>query len=253
MKNKLFGSLLLSVGLLFSCGGSQKLGPNTYLSELNVNSSINTITDKEKNLGWELLFNGRNLKGWHGYNGKDASACWRVKEKSLEVFTEGGKEKAVGLVTNKSYKNFVFSIEYKLTPGANSGIIFQVDENEKYDHPDETGPEFQIIDHAGWPRPLEDLQINGANYAMYAPKAKPYKPIGEWNQILLIVKDNSVTQMLNGKIIVEYEKYSEEWSQLKKSGKFAKYPDYGKFDKGYIVLQNHGTNVFYRNIKIKEL
>lgn len=88
---------------------------------------------------------------------------------------------------------------------------------------------------------------------MYAPKVRPYKPIGEWNQILLIVNGNHVTQMLNGKITVEYEKYSKEWEQLKKSGRWAKYPDYGKLDKGYIVLQSHGTNVSYRNIKIKEL
>lgn len=255
MENKLFGSVLLSVGvgLFFNCGSSQKQGPNAYISELDVNSPVNTITDKEKSLGWDLLFDGSDLDGWHGYNGKDASACWRAEEGNLEVFTEGGKEQAVGLVTDKKYKNFVLSLEYKLTPGANSGIIFQVAENGKYTHPYETGPEFQIIDHASWPTPLEDVQINGANYAMYAPKAEPFRPIGEWNRILLVVKDNNVTQMLNGETTVEYEKYSEEWKQLKESGKWAEYPDYGKFDKGYIVLQNHGTNVIYRNVKIKEL
>lgn len=255
MKNRVFGLLLLSVGvgLFFNCGSAQKGGPKTYLSELNVNSPANTITDKEKDLGWKLLFNGKNLDGWHGYNGKNASACWRAEEGNLEVFTEGGEEQAVGLLTNKTYKDFVLSLEYKLTPGANSGLIFQVAEDEKYTHPYETGPEFQIIDHASWPTPLEGVQINGANYGMYAPKNEPFKPIGEWNQLLLIVKDNKVTQMLNGETTVEYEKYSEEWKQRKESGKWDKYPDYGKFDEGYVVLQNHGTNVLYRNIKLKEL
>lgn len=146
---------------LFACVNSQKVEPNTYLSELNVSSPANTITDKKKNLGWKLLFDGRNLDGWHGYNEKDASACWRAGEGDLEVFTKGGKEQAVGLVTDRTYKNFVLSLEYKLTPGANSGIIFQVAENKKYTHPYETGPEFQIIDHANWPTPLKMCRSMG--------------------------------------------------------------------------------------------
>ena len=88
---------------------------------------------------------------------------------------------------------------------------------------------------------------------MYPPKVKPYKPIGEWNQVLLIVNHNKVTQLLNGKVVVEYEKYSDEWKQLRSSGKQRDYPDYGKLDEGHIALQNHGTKVFYGNIELTEL
>ena len=136
---------------------------------------------------------------------------------------------------------------------ANSGIIFQVAEDPKYTYAYETGPEFQVIDHENWPDTLEDLQICGANYAMYPPKVKPFKPAGEWNQLFLMVKGNKVTQILNGEIVVEYEKYSEEWMKLRNSGKWTDYPDYGKFDEGHIALQNHSTTVWYRSIKLKEL
>ena len=88
---------------------------------------------------------------------------------------------------------------------------------------------------------------------MYPPKAKPFKPAGEWNQAFIVINGNRVTQILNGEVVVEYEKYSDEWKKLRDSGKWANYPDYGKYDEGHISLQNHGTKVWYRNVKIKEL
>ena len=134
-----------------------------------------------------------------------------------------------------------------------SGVLYQVAEDKKYQFPYETGPEFQVIDHENWPDSLEDWQINGANYAMYPPLVKPYKPLGEWNQLFLVVQGNTVTQILNGSVVVRYEKYSDEWKKLRNSGKWNAYPDWGKYDEGYISLQNHGTKVWYRSIKIKEL
>ncbi len=88
---------------------------------------------------------------------------------------------------------------------------------------------------------------------MYSPKIKPFKPVGEWNQVLLVVEGNNVKHYLNGKLVVAYKKHSDEWKKLRNSGKWNNYPDYGIADKGYIVLQNHGTQVYFRNIKIKEL
>ncbi len=87
---------------------------------------------------------------------------------------------------------------------------------------------------------------------MYPPLSRPYRAVGEWNRALLVVKGNHVTQLLNGKLVVEYEKYSGDWQKRRSSRKWAAYPDYGKFDEGVISLQNHGTKVWYRNIKIKE-
>jgi hypothetical protein len=221
-------------------------------AELDRKSAPNTLSKKEKQNGWVLLFNGTTPDGWHGFNLSGFPDCWIIADGAFTMTSEGRAENQ-DIITNKKYRSFAFSVDYKLTKGANSGIIFQVAEDKKYKFPYETGPEFQIIDQDNWPDHLEDWQINGANYAMYPPLKKPGKPIGEWNQLTLVVDGNNVTQILNGEIVVTYIKNSEEWTKLRNSGKWANYPDYGKYDEGYISLQNHGTQVWFRNIKLKEL
>jgi hypothetical protein len=230
----------------------QNNDPLSLYAELDLNAPVNTLTEGEAEKNWQLLFNGQDFTGWHGYNMKGVPDFWIIEDDALTMTTTGGAE-SQDIITGKIYKNFALSAEFRLTKGANSGIIFQVKEDPKYKFPYETGPEFQVIDHQNWPDPLEDWQICGANYAMYPPKTRPYKPLDEWNHILLMVDGNKVTQMLNGEVVVEYEKYSDEWNELRSSGKWNDFPDYGKYDEGNISLQNHGTKVWYRNIKIKEL
>jgi hypothetical protein len=100
---------------------------------------------------------------------------------------------------------------------------------------------------------MKDWQIMGANYAMHPPVNEPFKEVGEWNRLFLVVIDNKVTQMLNGEIVVEYEKYSDDYNKRRNSGKWERFPDWGKFDEGYIALQNHGTKVWFNDIKLKKL
>jgi hypothetical protein len=244
--------LLMTAIVLFSCSATINNDPVSLYAELDKNAPVNTLTEKEANNSWQLLFDGQNFTGWHGFNMTGIPDCWIIEDSALTMTTEGRAE-SQDIITDKIYKKFAISAEFKLTNGANSGIIFQVSEDPKYKFPYDTGPEFQVIDHENWPDPLEDWQICGANYAMYPPKAKPFKPVGEWNHALIVVNGNHVTQLLNGVLVVEYEKYSEEWKRLRASGKWANFPDYGKYDEGHISLQNHGTKVWYRNIKIKEL
>jgi len=220
--------------------------------ELGPHSRSNTLMKKEKKNGWKLLFDGKTSAGWHGYNLKEFPDCWTIENGAFTMNSKGGGEDQ-DIITNKKYRNFALSIDYKLTKGANSGVIFQLAEDPKYKFPYETGPEFQVIDHENWPDKLEDWQINGANYAMYPPMAKPYKPLGEWNTLFLVVDGDDVTQILNGEVVVKYKKNSQEWLTLRNSGKWSAFPDWGKYDEGPISLQNHGTKVWYRNIKIKEL
>ncbi len=224
----------------------------SLLKEVRDNKTPNQLSSREKKKGWILLFDGRTDAGWHGYNLKNFPACWTIEDGCLTMNSKGGGEDQ-DIITNKKYRGFALSLEYKMTKAANSGIIFQVAEDPKYKFPYETGPEFQVIDHESWPDPLEDWQINGANYAMYPPKARPYKAIGEWNHLVLVVDGDHVTQILNGKVVVDYTKKTDEWNKLRNSGKWQNFPDWGKFDEGYISLQNHGTKVWYRSIKIKEL
>lgn len=230
----------------------QDVNVKKLLSELDKTAAPNTLPKKEHKAGWKLLFDGKSFKNWHGYNMKGIPDCWIVKDGAMQMTTEGGGE-SQDIITDKIYKDFALSLEFKLTKGANSGIIFQVVEDSKYKFPYETGPEYQVMDHENWPDKLEEWQICGANYAMYVPKVRPFKPVGEWNQVLLVVEGNFVTQVLNGEVVVEYEKYSDEWNMLRNSGKWADFPDYGIADEGHISLQNHGTKVSYRSIKIKEL
>jgi hypothetical protein len=242
--------LMLTAIIIISCSEKSKNDPLSLYSQLDKNAQLNTLTEKEKINGWQLLFDGQNPTGWHGYNMAVFPDCWMMEENALTMTTAGGGE-SQDIITDKMYKSFAFSLEFKLSKGANSGIIFQVNEDTKYKFPYETGPEFQILDDVNYDDSQDD-QICGANYAMYAPKIKSTKPFGEWNRILLVVNGNHVTQILNGNIVVEYEKYSDEWNKLRNSGKWTEYPDYGKYDIGHISLQNHGTRVWYRNIKIKE-
>jgi hypothetical protein len=252
MKKSTTGILLVIMTvLIISCGTSSTRDPRALYAEIDRNAAPNTLTPKEKSKGWELLFDGKTSNGWHGFNLKTFPDCWAIEEGTLTMNTQGGAE-SQDIITNKKYRSFAFSAEFKVTKAANSGIIFQVAEDPKYKYPYETGPEYQIIDQEGWPDKLADWQLTGANYAMYTPVTKPYKPVGEWNRLLLVVDGNKVTQMLNGEVVVTYEKNSEEWKKLRNSGKWSDYPDYGNYDEGYISLQNHGSKVYFRNIMIKE-
>ena len=244
--------LLLTAAVLFSFGNVKDQDPISIYSQLDKNAPLNTLSGKDKKNGWQLLFDGQNFTGWHGYNTTGIPDVWIIEDNCFTMTTKGSAE-SQDIITDKTYKNFAFTVEFKLTKAANSGIIFQVAEDRKYKFPYETGPEYQIIDQDNWPDKLEDWQMCGANYAMYPPKVKPCKPLGEWNQALLVVKGNHVTQILNGKVVVEYDKYSDEWKKLRSSGKWVDYPDYGKYDEGHISLQNHGTKVWFRNIKLKEI
>jgi hypothetical protein len=238
--------------LLVSFIVQEKKDAMTLYSEIDRSTAPNTLTKNEKDKGWVLLFNGTTTDGWRGYNLDVFPDCWILEDGALTMTTQGRAE-SQDIISNKKYSSFALSAEFKLTKGANSGILFQISEDKKYKFPYETGPEYQVIDQDNWPDKLENWQICGANYAMYPPMVKPYKPVGEWNQILLVVDGNNVTQMLNGEVVVNYIKNSEEWTKLRNSGKWSAFPDWGKFDEGFISLQNHGTKVWYRNIKLKEL
>ena len=252
--NKLNGSIFFGIAILFmfSCSQPAERDPLNLFNELKMDLAPNTISRGEKQNGWLLLFDGSTTDNWRGYNMNEFPDSWDIQDGSLTMSTRTGGE-SKDIITTRTYGNFAFSVEFKLSKAGNSGVIFQVAEDPGYKYPYETGPEFQIIDHDNWHNRLEDNEICGANYAMYPPVARPYKPLGEWNHILIVVDGNSVTQMLNGEIVVEYEKNSEDWLQHRDSGKWKNFPDYGKFNEGHIALQNHGTVVWFRNIKLKEL
>ncbi len=201
--------------------------------------------------GWVSLFDGKTLRGWHSFN-SDTLTGWIVSDGCLTGLGEGG-DLTGDLVTDKEFKNFELSLEWKISQGGNSGVMFHVVEDGKHKTTYETGPEYQMIDDEGYPGKLEDWQKTAANYAMHLPENKVLKPVGEFNTMRIIVNGPHVEHWLNGKKVLQYEMWTDDWNQRVKNGKWKDYPDYGKATTGHIALQDHGSKIWFRNIKIKEL
>ncbi len=245
-------SAFVMVGLA-ACG---RAGGPTQESAGSPCGAVNVLTAEENAAGWELLFDGRSMNGWHGYNGQSTRA-WTIEDCSLKtVGTEGnyGSDKRADLVTDKEYENFEFTIDWKTSKGGNSGIMYGVVEDPKYDAPWKTGPEYQFIDDVGFPEKLEDWQKAGADYAMHLPNdQKQLKPVGEWNTSKIVVNGAHVEHWLNGRKILEFERWNDEWKKLRDSGKWKDAPDYGLAKTGRIAIQDHGSILWFRNIKIKQV
>lgn len=210
----------------------------------------NTLTDKEKADGWKLLFDGKTTKGWHAFRGKDVGDKWKTIHGALVFNPKDGKHGG-DIVTDDEYDNFELSIEWKVTPGANSGIMYRV--SEEKGAPFETGPEYQVLDNKGHGDGKDPKTSAASCYALYAPTKDVTKAIGEWNKTRIVVNGNKVEHWLNGEKVVEYEFGSDDWNKRVAESKFAKMDRFGKEKKGHIDLQDHGNEVAYRNIKIKVL
>jgi hypothetical protein len=158
------------------------------------------------------------------------------------------------IITNDEFQNFELSLEWKISPGGNSGIFFNAVEDTAIHSIYEIAPEYQLIDEKGYPEKLQEWQRVGACYAMYQPDSnKVLKPVGEFNVSKIIVKDGHVEHWLNGGKVVEYTMWTPEWDSLKAAGKWKDYPLYGSTRKGHIGLQDHGKITWFRNIKIRTL
>ena len=210
----------------------------------------NTLTAEERAAGWRLLFDGSSTNGWHTF-GRDRVIGWEVKDGELIALGQGG-DHANDIVTDDEFENFELDIDWKLSPRANSGIFFNVVE-QGYDMAYATGPEYQLIDDAGWPDKLEPWQHTAANYAMHPPSTRAAKPVGRWNHTRIVVNHGHVEHWLNGVKVVEYEMWTPDWQRRVQAGKWKDYAGYGKAKRGRIGLQDHGNRVFFRSIKIKPL
>lgn len=212
----------------------------------------NKLSPKEISEGYQLLFDGKTLNGWRGFKNQSI-ASWSVKNGVIHCRSGAENYGAItaDLSTTKEYENFHLSLDWKISSKGNSGILYLVTEDGQYSY--ESGPEYQIIDDLNFPEKLEDWQHTAANYAMNpAPEAKP-NPVGEWNHTHIVKKGNHVEHWLNGKKVVEYELHSAAWNKNREVGKWKDYPLYGNSDKGYITFQDHGSEVWFKNIKIKVL
>ena len=212
----------------------------------------NILTSEQHAQGWKLLFDGKTTAGWHNFNKSDVSPLWKVEDGSLLMSARGAGD----LVTNDEFEDFELELEWKLSEGGNSGIFYGVKEEPKYETPWLTGLEMQILDDDKHPDAKQGKDGNrkaGSLYDLIAAKGKKPNPIGQWNQVKIVKKKGKVQHFLNGSKIVEFDMDSPAFAELVKNSKFVKMPDFAKFRKGHLALQDHGDPVWFRNIRIKTL
>ena len=211
----------------------------------------NSLTKPEKKEGWKLLFDGKTTQGWRVFKQDKVNDGWQVIDGNLVALGKGG-DLGGDIITTDRFEDFELYLEWAITEGGNSGMFFHVLE-DNYPTVYATGPEYQLIDDAGFPQKLEEWQKTGANYAVHNAENKKLKPVGEFNTSGIKVKDGYVEHWLNGEKIVEYELWTDDWKERVKNSKWKDYRGYGLARKGHIGLQDHGSVVKFRNIKIRDL
>ena len=226
-----------------------------------MNSIPNQLTDYEKSNGWKLLFDGESSKGWRGaYKDGFPEKGWKIQDGTITVLSSEGHESANGgdIVTLDQYKAFDLSFDFKLTPGANSGVKYFVTLKEKNEG-SAIGLEYQVLDDKVHPDAKLGRDGDRTMASLYdlIPAAKQERfihPIGQWNTGRIIVyPNNHVEHYLNGVKVLEYERGSQAFRSLVAVSKFKIWPGFGEAPEGHILLQDHGNEVSFRSIKIQPL
>ncbi len=188
-------------------------------------------------------FDGTTLDGWRGYKQEEVKG-WTAVDNTLHRSGEGGD-----IMTTKVYKDFVMTAEWKVAEGGNSGIMYRVRQGDGA--PYMSGVEYQVLDNDKHQDGQSDLTSAGAIYALYPTDKAACKPAGEWNKAMIAVVGNHVEHWLNGKLVGKTELWGDDWNKRFKESKFASWTMFGKSSEGHIALQDHGDDVWYRNIMIK--
>ncbi|MEB2783931.1 3-keto-disaccharide hydrolase [Algoriphagus persicinus] len=241
---------------------TENLEPKSFNKDVFVvNNSLNSLTEYEKNNGWKLLFNGQNSDGWKGaYKETFPESGWSVNNGILTIAaSDGGESTNAGdIVTKELYSAFDLAFEFKLSEGANSGLKYFVTLSEG-NKGSAIGLEYQILDDEKHPDAKMGIEGNRTLASLYdlikADKnARFIHPIGEWNKGRVVVTpDNKVSHYLNGVKVLEYVRGSQEFRDLVAISKYAKWDNFGEAPEGHILLQDHGNEVSFKNIKIKTL
>ena len=243
--------LIFSLGLLLvvSCKETSKAKENISKKE-DVE-----VTKKEVENDWEILFDGTSLDQWRGYLSDEMYPEWTIENGAM-AFTpskEGGKN----IISKNTYKNFVLSLEWKISEAGNSGIFWGVYEDEKYAEAYMTAPEIQVLDSEKHP----DAKFNegkrkaGSLYDLIACDQKYVNAAGEWNLCVIDVnQDENIAKIsMNGTQVMSFPLYGDQWDKMVANSKFKDWEGFGKYRTGHIGLQDHSDKVWYRNIKIKRL
>ncbi|HAB19559.1 MAG TPA: DUF1080 domain-containing protein [Verrucomicrobiota bacterium] len=214
----------------------------------------NTLTAAERQAGWKLLFDGKTTDGWRGYKKNSMPLGWKVIGESLVRVSGGAGGQGAGggddIVTLEDFENFDLTLEWKVLPNGNSGVLYHVSEEPPTSW--HYAPEVQILDNSAHPT-RDHRQLAGACYDLYAPARDVTKPPGQWNLMRILVQGPHVEHWMNGEKVVEYELWSDDWNKRVAQSKHQAHPKFGTFQKGPICLQDHTDRIEFRNIKIRPL
>lgn len=217
---------------------------------------LNALSSKEKAAGWQLLFDGTSTDGWHAYGSRTIGTAWKIANGSIWLDnSKNGESKSGGdIITDKEYSNFELQIDWKISKGGNSGICIFINENkDKYKYMWGTGPEIQIVDNQGHPDGKIFKHQAGDLYDLIPAKSHAENPPMEWNHYLIRCLNGKLDVYLNNVHVVSTTLWDDNWKSLIANSKFKGWTDFGAYKKGHIGLQDHGDDVWFRNIKIKEL
>lgn len=205
----------------------------------------NHLSAEEEKAGWTLLFDGKSAEHFRNFKKEGLAPKWQVKDGLLTLTAKGGGD----LLTKKQYEAFEFTMDYKISKGGNSGLMYHVQETEK--KPWHTGPEIQLQDNIDG----HDPQKAGWLYQLYKPEPEvdATKPAGEWNTLRVLISPEKCAHWMNGTKYVEYVKASKYWDEQVAKSKFSAFASFGKPTKGHLCLQDHGNIVSFRNIKVREI
>ena len=216
----------------------------------------NTLTDKERAQGWELLFDGTTKNGWHVFNNRTDGAAWKVEDGVLFLDPQAkgpNGENGGDLTSDKSYTNFHLKVDWKINTAGNSGIMFHAQEDPKYRWAYVTAPEMQIIDNNAHPDAKNIKHRAGDLYDLISAVPENNRPPLEWNTSEIIYQNGNLSLYQNGKEVVVTKMNSPEWKELIAKSKFKSMAEFAQVNTGKLVLQDHGDKVWFRNIKVRPL
>lgn len=231
-----------------SPGNKSSLAPSTR--------QVNALTELEKRKGWRLLFDGNSLEKWKGFKADRVGSSWVIEDNSLHLKRDPATNQVRDggdLLTINQYENFELRLEWKIAEGGNSGIIYMVQEGDSLNTTWETGLEMQLLDNVYHPDGSFDKHRAGDLYDLVGSKYVAVKPAGEWNEVRLIHNAGHIEHWLNGRKVVEADMNDESWQTFIANSKFSEMQRFAQNPAGYIALQDHGDEIWFRNIKIKPL
>ena len=227
------------------------------ITTFNLNSASaqqNTLSQKEKQDGWKLLFDGKDLQGWHSYLEKKPGNGWLVKDGAIFINESDKSLDNTDLTTDEEFESFDLKLEFKTDTCANSGVIFYVHESPEYKNTWETGPEMQIDDVVCGPDHLSKMNRMGTLYDLYPVDSEYVKASGKWYQFEIKSDKGHLQLFQDGHKVVDATMWNQHWKDLIAAVKFKDMPGFGTFRKGHIVFQGtENGKIWFRNIKIKQL